>query len=139
MERTSSMGWEPAFEFRCDIQWKDMRPMDSTRGTRRCDRCERTVHLCRTLAQFQEHARRGNCVAVYEYGPVARTTANANETHGAPEDSSSADRPFDPFAPDPVTPGLVTPSYPLPPSRPSGPGPVPRPTAGMPQRPGTEK
>jgi hypothetical protein len=96
MQKNESLNSEPSFEFRCNVQWKDMRAVDATRERRRCGVCDRTVHLCRTLVEFDEHARLGHCVAVYEYGPFARITANSTETPDPLEDLPRPDPSLDP-------------------------------------------
>jgi hypothetical protein len=93
---------------------------------RRCERCERTVHLCRTVAEFERHAREDHCVALYESGPFARVTANSPRAPEAPDNSPTGEEPFDPFHP--LDPGAVTPLPPRPPWE------VHIPTAGIPRK-----
>jgi hypothetical protein len=96
MDGQSSTG-DRWFALRCDARWENMPVVDADRAVRRCERCERTVHLCRTVAQFEGHARHGNCVAVLESGPFARVVTNSCEAPQAPEDAPSAENPFDPL------------------------------------------
>jgi hypothetical protein len=122
MDGQSSTG-DRWFASRCDARWENMPVVDADRAVRRCERCERTVHLCRTVAQFERHARHGNCVAVLESGPFARVVTNSCEAPQAPEDAPSAGNPFDPLDVD----------VPRPPPQPSRE--VWIPTAGVPRKP----
>jgi hypothetical protein len=124
MQGTRCTDSESLFEFRCGVQWQAMRAIDAAPESRRCDACERTVHLCRTRAEFEQHARRGNCVAVYESGPLALMTTNSSEKPDAPENPPLPDD-WDPFGPD----GLIQPPVPTPVR------PVHMPTAGVPRKP----
>jgi hypothetical protein len=123
MDGQSSTG-DRWFALRCDARWENMPVVDADRAVRRCERCERTVHLCRTVAQFEGHARHGNCVAVLESGPFARVVTNSCEAPQAPEDAPSAENPFDPLDAD-----VPRPPPPQPPRE------VWIPTAGVPRKP----
>lgn len=97
-----------------------MQALNASRRIKRCDLCERTVHLCGTVAEFEQHARQGSCVAVYEDGPFAHM----------------AEKPFDPFASDPGKPTAPDGGLPFPPVRPWE---VRVPTAGVPRNPDWDK
>jgi uncharacterized protein (TIGR02996 family) len=54
---------DAAFRFRCPKQWENLK-VTGDPAVRHCDACEKKVFFCRTLPEAQDHARRGNCVAV---------------------------------------------------------------------------
>lgn len=114
MEDANSREFRPAFEFRCKVQWNDMQAMNASRQIKRCNLCERTVHLCGTVAEFEQHARQGSCVAVYENGPFAHM----------------AEKPLGPLAPDPDKPTSPDGGLRFPPNVP---------TAGVPRNPDWDK
>jgi hypothetical protein len=123
MDGTRSSHSDRFFEIRCDVPWHGMRVVDAARESRRCDRCERTVYLCRTVEEFERHARQAHCVALDESGPFARVRANAPEV---PESSDDSPTPED--ALDPLDPEALTPLPPRPPRE------VRIPTAGVPRK-----
>ena len=54
---------EPAFRFKCPKKWENLK-LTPDFGVRHCDACEKKVYFCHTLPDAQNHARRGDCVAV---------------------------------------------------------------------------
>ncbi|MEZ4448043.1 MAG: hypothetical protein R3B09_01105 [Nannocystaceae bacterium] len=59
-------GEPPRVRFRliCDQSWSAMTPTEAGADVRRCDLCEQSVHRCATIAEANDAARRGECIAV---------------------------------------------------------------------------
>jgi uncharacterized protein (TIGR02996 family) len=51
------------FEFPCPNRWADLQPTGST-GVRYCGDCQRDVHFCASRDEAEQHAVRGNCIAI---------------------------------------------------------------------------
>jgi uncharacterized protein (TIGR02996 family) len=51
------------FRFRCPKQWENLRGTADPR-IRACDACRKSVHFSDTIAEAQDHARAGRCVAL---------------------------------------------------------------------------
>jgi uncharacterized protein (TIGR02996 family) len=52
-----------SFEYECPLHWDNLTPTED-RTVRFCSACRQQVHYCDTLAEAQEQAWRGHCVAV---------------------------------------------------------------------------
>lgn len=55
---------ELTFAFRCPKRWEQLARVPDDERTRFCGTCEKPVYHCATVAEAQEHARQGRCVAV---------------------------------------------------------------------------
>ncbi len=51
------------FRFECPKQWAALQPTADPKA-RFCESCQQSVHYCDTLREAQDHAARGDCVAV---------------------------------------------------------------------------
>jgi uncharacterized protein (TIGR02996 family) len=69
------------FDFVCDRRWDEMIPTEDG-DVRRCERCERDVHDCDTLAVARRHAEHGRCIAV-DLGVVRRPNDLSSQTFWA--------------------------------------------------------
>lgn len=63
VSKVSIEGCSFLFAFRCPKRWENLRESRDP-NVRHCDTCGKPVHFSSTIAEAQEHARRGECVAV---------------------------------------------------------------------------
>ena len=54
--------WMMRFRFECPMSWDAL--SETSPGVRFCSECERSVHLCETVAEAEALALRGECVAI---------------------------------------------------------------------------
>jgi uncharacterized protein (TIGR02996 family) len=63
IERTAIENCEPRFAFRCPKRWESLR-LTGDNNVRFCEECQKPVFHCDTVAQAQELAWDGECVAI---------------------------------------------------------------------------
>jgi uncharacterized protein (TIGR02996 family) len=51
------------FEFPCPNRWADLQPTGEA-GVRYCAECQKNVHYCASQDEAEQHAIRGNCIAI---------------------------------------------------------------------------
>jgi uncharacterized protein (TIGR02996 family) len=73
LDRTRIENCEVRFEFQCPKRWEKLQVTDAER-VRYCDSCHKNVYHCTSVEEAQEHADRGECVAVDSR--VVRTAAD---------------------------------------------------------------
>lgn len=49
---------------RCRMRWEKLEPFQGDADIRFCNKCERSVHLCRTDEDLARHSALGHCVAL---------------------------------------------------------------------------
>jgi uncharacterized protein (TIGR02996 family) len=62
-DRPEIEGCDEAFKFKCPKQWTSLAATDDPK-VRHCDKCNKQVHYCGTIAEARELAQEGSCVAV---------------------------------------------------------------------------
>jgi uncharacterized protein (TIGR02996 family) len=70
----------PEFTYRCPKRWPDLN-LTREVGVRYCGECEQSVYYCDTIAEAQDHASRGRCVAV-----ALTVTRTAGDLDSRPDD-----------------------------------------------------
>jgi len=63
LDRTAIENCEPRFEFECPKRWEHLQATGDEK-VRFCDACQKPVFHCDTVAEAQEHAWEGECVAI---------------------------------------------------------------------------
>src|SRR5262249_13326071 len=51
------------FEYECPNRWVDLRRTDDV-AVRYCEECRKTVHYCASQEEAEQHAVRGDCIAI---------------------------------------------------------------------------
>ncbi len=72
------------FAFKCTKTWDALQTVANCPAVRYCSECETAVHLCKSEAEFLEHARKGHCVSLQ----IERTNepCDLEDTIGVPEE-----------------------------------------------------
>lgn len=70
------------FTYRCEKSWDSLEPIDEP-GARGCTDCGHAVYWCPTIAEAEDHARQGHCIAVP--AGLAQRGARAEAMLGRPD------------------------------------------------------
>jgi uncharacterized protein (TIGR02996 family) len=63
LDRASIENCEVRFAFQCPKRWEKLKPTEAGR-VRYCDACHKNVYHCSTIEEAQDHADKGDCVAI---------------------------------------------------------------------------